>query len=333
MMKAPLEGEKPRRQAACYDDSMTGDVRVGTSGYHFKDWVGTVYPKGLAPDQFLTYYAQMFDCVEVNTSFYRIPCAKLFEGMLSRVPEGFLFVVKTPKEMTHQREAFAASIPPFVNSLRPLMEAGRLGALLAQFPHAFQPTVAAVAHLERLAGALVEHGIPVNVEFRHSGWQKGKVFERLRALGLGVVNADLPELPHLPRPACVVTSSVGYVRLHGRNAEMWWEHPTASHRYDYTYTEEELKGWTQRIERMQPGVDVVFAFTNNCRMGASIVDALRMKRLLGLDDFLPATASSADLFASEPEDPLDAMQARIDEARRLDEATVERWRADRADGG
>jgi len=310
---------------------MSGKLRIGTSGYHFKDWVGTVYPRGLPAKEFLPYYAQMFDCVEVNTSFYRIPSPELFEGMLRKTPDHFLFVVKAPKEMTHQRESFELSLNPFLNSLRPLRDAGQLGGLLAQFPYAFKPSPANVAHLERLAKAFVGRGIPINVEFRHDGWYKEQVFDRLRALELGFVNVDLPQLPHLPGPSNEITSPTAYYRLHGRNAEMWWEHPTASHRYDYSYSEEELKGWTTSIESMQPKVDVVFAFTNNCRMGASIIDALRMKRLLGLDALLPSTASSADLFGDQPADPIDAMQQRVDEARHLDAAAVERWRAEQTD--
>jgi uncharacterized protein YecE (DUF72 family) len=273
----------------------------------------------------------MFDCVEVNTSFYRVPKAELFEGMLRKAPESFLFVVKTPKELTHDLGAFESAVAPFLQSLRPLQDSGQLAGLLAQFPYTFKPSPANVAHLERLAKALADSETAVNVEFRHDGWYKEKVFDRLRRLGLGFVNVDLPALPHLPRPTGVATSSVGYCRLHGRNAEMWWEHPTASHRYDYTYREEELKGWTTRIDELRPQVDVVFVFTNNCRMGASVIDALRVKRLLGLDALLPSTASTADLFREEPADPLDAMQERVDEARRLDEVAVERWRAENSE--
>jgi uncharacterized protein YecE (DUF72 family) len=309
---------------------MTAEVRVGTSGYHFKDWIGTIYPKGLPSAEFLPYYAQMFDCVEVNTSFYRIPSPGLFEGMLKKVPDGFVFVVKTPKELTHERSQFDAAVKPFSESLRPLSDAGQLGGLLAQFPYAFRPSPSTVALLERLAKAFVDQGVAVNVEFRHDGWYREQTFDRLRTLGLGLVNVDLPRLSHLPGPSSLATSQVGYVRLHGRNAEMWWDHPTASHRYDYSYDEEELTEWTRRIEEMRSHVDVVFAFTNNCRMGASIVDALRMKRLLGLEGLLPTTAITSDLFGNEPADPLDAMQRRVDEARRLDEAAVEDWRAEQA---
>ncbi len=308
---------------------MSGELRVGTSGYHFKDWVGTVYPDGLPVSEFLPYYAQMFDCVEVNTSFYRVPDAGLFEGMLRKVPERFQFVVKAPKEMTHDRKRFDEVLDPFLAGIAPLREADRLGGVLAQFPYAFRPGPAAVDHLEGLATRLVGAGIPVNIEFRHDGWVSDRVFSTLRALGLGVVNVDLPRLPHLPKPSTVATSPVGYVRLHGRNAEMWWNHPSASHRYDYSYGDGELRRWADRIEALRSQVDVAFVFTNNCRMGASIVDALRMKRLLNLDDLMPSPQPSEGLFQSESDDPVEVMQQRIDQARERDRPRIERWRAER----
>jgi len=306
---------------------MAADVRVGTSGYHFRDWVGPVYPKGLPSREFLAYYARMFDCVEVNTSFYRIPGRELFEGMLRKVPDGFTFVVKTPKEMTHRRREFDGAIEPFLAGIEPLQTAGRLGGLLAQFPYAFRPTAAAVDHLERLARALGGTGTPINVEFRHEDWYREELFDHLRALGLGFVNVDLPRLSKLPKPSNVVTSPIAYYRLHGRNAEMWWNHPTPSHRYDYSYDDDALRSWTDRIEEARDRADVAFVFTNNCRMGASVVDALRMKQLLSLDSLVPETSS--DLFRPEPGDPLAAMRLRVAEARERDRLTVERWRTER----
>ena len=108
---------------------------------------------------------------------------------------------------------------------------------------------------------------------------------------------------------------------------MWWKHPTPSHRYDYLYNDGELQGWTDRIEEIRPHVDAIFAFTNNCRMGASIVDALRMKQLLNLDALMPAVGASGDLFQAEPEDPLAAMRQRVIEARKRDQPAIDLWRA------
>jgi uncharacterized protein YecE (DUF72 family) len=306
---------------------MTGEVRVGTSGYHFKDWVGTIYPQGMPSSEFLPYYAQMFDCVEVNTTYYRVPGPALFEGMLKKVPAGFSFVVKTPKEMTHQREQFDEVVKPFLAGIEPVRDAGRLSGLLAQFPYAFKPNPAGVNHLEKMAKALVGAGIPVNVEFRHSGWYGEETFSKLRELGLGFVNVDLPRLSKLPGPSNIATSPIAYYRLHGRNAEMWWKHPTPSHRYNYLYNDDELQGWTDRIEEMRPQVDAIFAFTNNCRMGASIIDALRMKQLLSLDDMLPTAQPSGELFQAEPRDPLAEMRQRVIAARELDQPAIDLWRA------
>ena len=301
---------------------MAAEVHVGTSGYHFKDWVGTVYPQGMPSGEFLPYYAQMFDCVEVNTTYYRVPGSGLFEGMLKKVPDGFVFMVKTPKEMTHQREQFDEVIDPFLAGIEPLRDSGQLSGLLAQFPYAFKPSPDAIAHLARLAGALVGAGIPVNVEFRHDEWYGEETFSKLRELGLGFVNVDLPRLSKLPGPSNIATSPIAYYRLHGRNAEMWWKHPTPSHRYDYLYNDDELQGWTDRIEEMRPQVDAIFAFTNNCRMGASIIDALRMKQLLSLDDMLPTAQPSGELFQSEPRDPLAEMRQRVIAARELDQPHI-----------
>ena len=305
---------------------MPAEIQIGTSGYHFKDWVGTVYPKGLQPKDYLPYYARMFNCVEVNTSFYHIPSPSLFEGMQKKVPDDFLFVVKVPKEMTHDRRLFDAARRPFLASLEPLRQRGQLGAVLAQFPYAYQPDEEEQKHLDRLSDAMVGAGVPTSVEFRHQDWYREEMLARLRDLGLGFVNVDLPHLGKLPRPSNDLTSSIAYYRLHGRNAEMWWKHPTPSHRYDYSYSAGELAAWTARIEEARPQVDRVFAFTNNCRMGASIIDALRMKQLLNLDTLLPETTASDSLFEKARRDPIEAMQQRVDEERALDAPVVERWR-------
>lgn len=319
-----------RRVAACYHVAMAAEVRIGTSGYHFKDWVGTIYPKGLPSREFLPYYARMFDCVEINTSFYRVPEASLFEGMLKKVPDGFLYVVKTPKEITHDRARFEEVVEPLLAGIEPLHSAGRLSCLLAQFPYAFKPDSASVSHLEKLAANLLGAGIPVNVEFRHDGWYREEMFSMLRDMGLGFVNVDLPRLARLPGPSNIATSPIAYYRLHGRNAEMWWKHPTPSHRYDYSYDDMEITAWTNRIEEMRPNVDMVFAFTNNCRMGASVMDALRMKQLLNLDDLVSDAEAPGGLFKTEAEDPLEAMRRRIDLAREADRPAIERWRAEQA---
>ena len=215
-------------------------IHVGTSGYSFKDWVGTVYPEGLPAREFLSYYARAFRSVEINTTYYRVPEASLFRNMLSKVPDDFVFVVKTPREVTHERARLDSVAAQFLAGIEPLRRAEKLGGLLAQFPTSFHRNEDSLRHLEKLSDTFVARGIPVHVEFRHNEWFVENVFDWLRDRGLGFVNVDLPRTGALPGPSNITTNSTAYYRLHGRNARMWWRQPTAGHRYDYRYRDEEL---------------------------------------------------------------------------------------------
>ena len=287
-------------------------IEIGTSGYSFGDWVGTVYPPDARQSDFLKHYARLFQAVEVNATYYRIPPPVTFERMLAKVSESFVFVVKAPKEMTHERSRFADAVRPFNQAIRPLIEARQLGGLLAQFPFSFRPCEESAGHLARLADAFVER-LPVNVEFRHSSWMTDDTFRLLERLGLGFVNVDLPHLPNLPTPTETLTSSVAYVRLHGRNAKMWWRHPTPSHRYDYTYTQTELDPWAKSARRMAEKAKRAFVFTNNCRLGQSVISALRLMEQLGLP---PVNEDSRELFGEDSAERIQRMEDRILVARR-----------------
>lgn len=291
-----------------------GELRIGTSGYSFKDWLGTVYPRGARSGEFLRHYARLFDAVEINATYYRIPPPAVFEGMLRKVSETFVFVVKVPGTMTHERDRFSESVKPFSEALRPLHDAGQLGGLLAQFPGSFRPSIASDDHLRRLAETFVDDGsVPLNIEFRHTDWMSGEAMRRLRKLGLGFVNVDLPRLQGLPEPSEITTSDTAYVRLHGRNARMWWRHPTPSHRYDYLYSQEELDPWVDSVERMRAETKRAYVFTNNCRLGQSVVTALQM--MTALDQRPPADAAPDELFELAAEDRIDQIRALIRQAK------------------
>ena len=291
-----------------------GELRIGTSGYSFRDWLGTVYPRGAKSGDFLRHYARLFDAVEINATYYRIPPPAVFEGMLRKVPESFVFVVKVPGTMTHERDRFAESVKPFAEAIRPLCDAGQLGGLLAQFPGSFRPSPEADDHLRRLAEAFAgERSAPLNVEFRHTAWMNDDAMHRLRTLGLGFVNVDLPKLRGLPGPSEIVTSGTAYVRLHGRNARMWWQHPTPSHRYDYLYSEDELDPWIASVDRMRAKSDRAYIFTNNCRLGQSVVTALQM--MTRLDQGLPADTAADELFEQTAEDRIAQIRELIQQAK------------------
>ncbi len=294
---------------------MPADVRIGTSGYSFRDWVGTVYPEGTRAADMLKIYARDFDVVEINFTYYRDPTPEIFERMLRKVDSGFEFVVKAPAGVTHERDDAAAAVRPFMAALSPLREAGQLGGVLAQFPQSFHYDVAALEYLKRLADALPLDEIPVHVEFRHDGWTNEDVYAALRSMGFGFVNVDLPLLRALPRPSSVLTNDVGYVRLHGRNARQWHNPNAGGRRYDYVYTDEELDEWATRIDAMLPQARTVYAFTNNCHKGSSFVNALRLKQSFDQPVRSEAEADGTLFASSDPEDRIRALTQRVIDAR------------------
>jgi len=294
---------------------MTAMIHVGTSGYSFKDWIGTVYPRGTASGDMLSFYARHFDTVEVNSTYYRVPAASMFERMLKKVPPDFTFVVKLPKEMTHEREKFTSVIAPFRAGIAPLVSTGQLGGLLAQFPYSFKAGSDGLDHLRQLAAAVGGWGIPVNVEFRHTGWYNNAVYAALADLSLGFVNVDLPSLSGLPGASNVTTTDVAYYRFHGRNAKLWWHHPTPSHRYDYLYSEDELEGWVRRIEETAGKVKTTYIFHNNCHLGQSVVNALQLHRRFNLDRPTLPPGLAPELLAPGIDEEITALRARIEQAR------------------
>src|SRR5512134_395303 len=143
-------------------------ILVGTSGYSFPDWVGRFYPPGIERSQMLDFYAREFPVVEVNATYYRIPTSATLRAMERKTPPEFEFVVKTHHDMTHERSLDPALYQAFARSVEPVLDAGKLHGLLAQFPYSFQRT----PENERFLHALKERlpDVPLFVEFRHRSW-------------------------------------------------------------------------------------------------------------------------------------------------------------------
>jgi uncharacterized protein YecE (DUF72 family) len=254
-------------------------VRVGTSGYSFKDWVGPFYPARTKSADQLRFYAQRFDCLEVNVTYYRVPDARLLEGMSQRTPEGFHFIVKLHGDMTHGRSRDAQLYRDFDAALKPLEEAGRMQGLLAQFPYSFKNTQPNRAFVAELRERFARHDL--FVEFRHDGWVVDAVFPWLQNLRIGYVSVDEPALRGLMPNLARATTAIGYVRLHGRNAENWFESGRGGgDRYDYLYDRAELQEWVQKIRRLAEETRRTYVFFNNCHAGKAPANAQTMKELL-----------------------------------------------------
>ena len=253
-------------------------IYIGTSGFKFDDWKGAFYPPDLSEKSWLNYYGERFNCVEVNSTYYRLVHPRTFYFMAEKVPAGFEFTVKAYGGLTHESgEGSDDDFQAFVNSVQPLIEARKFGCILAQFPHRFHNTQENRAYLAEFKERL--GGLPTVIEFRSREWAEPPVFDFLREHDLGYCAVDEPQFKNLIPPIAVATSSVGYVRFHGRNYETWWKGDNKT-RYDYLYSEDELKEWLPKVKQLEQQTEKVYVFMNNCYAGKAATNAAQMKDLL-----------------------------------------------------
>jgi len=257
-------------------------IRVGPAGWSYADWDGIVYPRP-RPRGFheAEYLAQFFDTIEINTSFYqplRAAMTQLWVTRVERNPD-FKFTVKLWRGFTHERHATHQDEKTFKAGLTPLVAAGRLGALLMQFPWSFKNTRESREYLGALAVQFMEY--PLVVEVRHASWNQPEIFQLLANLGVGFCNIDQPVIGRSIGPSERATAAVGYVRLHGRNYEQWFSaEDRPEERYNYLYSLAELEPWADRIRQVARQTEVTYVIANNHFEGKAIVNALQLTKLI-----------------------------------------------------
>jgi uncharacterized protein YecE (DUF72 family) len=249
---------------------MAGEIRIGTCGWNYPSgkgtWNGIFYPAP-RPRGFdeLAFYAEHFDTVEVNSTFYRMPEAPQTSRWVERTPVGFLFTVKLYQQFTHPDMYLArggvadwnpsrTDIDLFRAGIDPLAAAGRLGAVMIQFPPSFHAQDETREYLDWLVAAFAEY--PVAVELRHKSWSDAsrETTALLSAHRAAWVLIDEPKFASsIVQPAGAGASDAGaspltYIRLHGRNAEQWWGHAESEDRYNYLYSPDELEPFAERVE-------------------------------------------------------------------------------------
>jgi uncharacterized protein YecE (DUF72 family) len=286
----------------------TAELRIGTSGWNYPSgkgtWNGVFYPpsRGRAKgfDE-LAFYAQHFNTVEVNNTFYGQPRAEVTKAWAARTPAGFEFSVKLYRKFTHPKmvdfePATVFDIDEFKRGIDPLASAGKLGALLAQFPPSFKSDAASVDYLDTLLEAFA--GYELAVELRHRSWSDafGETFALLRRHGAAFVQIDEPkfklsiaqnQLPNIP--------TFYYMRLHGRNAAQWWTHEKSEDRYNYLYSEAEIAEFVETIDAARSIVKKAYVYTNNHFSAKSIANATMIKKQLGQ----PVEGEYSDAFRQE----------------------------------
>ena len=280
-----------------------GEIRIGTSGWNYPGgrgtWNGIFYPR-VRPPRFdeLSYYADHFDTVEVNSTFYGQPRAEVSRAWVARTPAGFGFSVKLYQKFTHpgmfeerlKKDPFfeavtrpnQADLDEFRAGIEPLAAAGRLGALLAQFPPSFKDTETSREYLNGLLRAFA--GYPVAVELRHRSWSDriGETLALLNDSGAAWVQIDEPKFRFSIRQNYLPNvRGFYYMRLHGRNAEKWWRHDQPEDRYDYLYSGDELKEFSQTADAARALVKKMYLYTNNHFSAKSVANAVMIKKQLG----------------------------------------------------
>jgi uncharacterized protein YecE (DUF72 family) len=277
-------------------------IRVGPAGWDYPDWYGTVYPRPKRKSfDALAYLARYFKTIEINSTFYRPARPEVAKSWAERVEENadFRFTAKLWKRFTHERDS--AWTGDEVKATRAALEvmhgAGRLGAVLVQFPWSFRWTDENRQWLDDLFGAFA--GLPLVLEVRHASWADAEVAPWLAERAVGLVNVDQPLFKGTLRPGAQVTAPVGYVRLHGRNYKEWWRKDAGrNERYDYLYTPEELESWVERLRQLSTRTREVYAVTNNHRLGKAPANAEMIEAMLQ-GEKVPGPPTLFDRYARE----------------------------------
>jgi uncharacterized protein YecE (DUF72 family) len=256
-------------------------ILVGTSGYGYAEWVGSVYPAGTKPKDFLSHYAKVFPTVELNRPFYAMPTADQIRGNLEQAGPSLVFAVKANAALTHRIDTATWKVHAgsFKKAIEPLLEAKRLAAVLLQFPPQFRNTEERRRYLFALLDEFVD--IPAALEFRHAGWYNSAVVDICRERRVPLVSTDLPELPGLPPLVDVCTASTAYFRFHGRNGAGWSLSDDTS-RYDYVYSDVELEGLAARVKGIAPRTERIFVYFNNGGMASNARTFTRVLTRIGL---------------------------------------------------
>jgi uncharacterized protein YecE (DUF72 family) len=240
-------------------------VHIGCSGWSYTDWKGRLYPKELPQSRWLPRYAEVFDTVEVNNTFYRLPTEKAVRTWVEQSPEGFSFTVKASRYLTHVKRLKepARYVKRFYEPLGPLIDSGKLGPVLWQLPESFH------RNDERLAGAL--EALPEGrhaFEFRHPSWFTDEVYELLGERDVALVVGDHPKWPFQARER---TTGWTFIRFHyGRKGR----------KGNYSYPE--LETWGRRLAQWRRTTEI-YGYFNNDWSGYAPENALKLKASLSLD--------------------------------------------------
>ncbi|RLE85180.1 MAG: hypothetical protein DRJ39_02005 [Thermoprotei archaeon] len=241
---------------------------IGTSGWDYDDWIGPFYAED---KRLFSQYYEIFNTVEINSTFYSYPTLNFMKGLARIAPWGFKFSAKIPKEITHKKKVNTKlgvenDLNRFLGLLQPLKSERKLGALLIQLPPLARNEI---PYFEDFLNILPSNKYRFSIEFRHDSWLCQEIYSMLEKYNIAFTIVDEPLLP----PIVKVTAGFAYIRWHGRGERPW---------YYYMYTLKELEEWVPRIKEIMNSVGIVFGYFNNHFRGYAPRNALQMLSLLGL---------------------------------------------------
>jgi len=265
------EGERREGERRAEEPAGPAAIRIGTQGWSYTDWIGTFYPPGSKQEDYLPFYAQVFDTVELDTTFYHPPRPSVVRSWARHTPGGFRFAAKVPQRITHEAKLakIGEHMNEFVRALDPLGE--KRGPLLVQMPAEFQRDAGTEGVLDRFLAVCPAEAM-IAVEFRHASWHDARVYDLLRRRRAAIAWTEWRDLPRVT----AVTTDFLYLRWLGNRADI----------ETYTHTQIDRGGsfeaWDADLKRALPEVREVYGYFNNHWAGHSPASANEMKRRLGL---------------------------------------------------
>jgi uncharacterized protein YecE (DUF72 family) len=238
-----------------------GNIRIGTSGWHYRHWLGPFYPQRLPSSEMLTFYTSCFDTVEINNSFYRLPERKTFAAWRKGTPKGFCFAVKASRYLTHRKKLLdpKPALRLFLDQSSELRE--KFGPILFQLPPRWKLNT---DRLKEFLQALPRKKLCV-VEFRDNSWHVEPVYELLRRYNVAFCVYDLAGF----RSPEILTADFTYLRLHGPGGA-----------YQGSYPNNVLRKWAKQIGAWQNMCETVFVYFNNDSQGHAVKNALALREMI-----------------------------------------------------
>ena len=245
------------------------DLLIGTSGWSYNEWNGVFYPS--ATTNKLSFYSKIYRTAEIDSTFYAYPSKGLVFGWTRYTPDDFVFTAKLPRAITHEKKldlkkGAEGELVKFLGLMKPLIAAGKLGAVLVQLP----PSFTFDSELDRLKAFLgvIPEDVRFAIEFRNPSWLREETWSLLRSANAANVIVDEPLLP----PDTVVTADFAFIRWHGRGSRPW---------YNYRYSESELKVWVPKVKEVSGRVNRTYGYFNNHFKGFAVENSLKMMGMLG----------------------------------------------------